>query len=63
MGCSSSSPSGSLSSVVGLCRMGGPVLDLVNTLDLSRKSAKAWIPRWVPRMSGGYTEGEIFLRM
>jgi len=43
--------------------MGGPVLDLVNTLDLSRKSAKAWIPRWVPRMSGGYTEGEIFLRM
>jgi len=33
MGCSSSSPSGSLSLVVGLCRMGGPVLDLVNALD------------------------------
>jgi len=55
MGCSSSSPSSSLSLVVGLCRMGGPVPDLVNALDLSRNSARAWIPWWVPRMSGGYT--------
>ena len=51
--------SGSLSSIVGLCRVGGPVPDLVNALDLSKNSVRALIPLWVPRMSGGYIGGEI----
>jgi len=42
---------------------GGFVPDLVNALDLSRNFATAWIPSWVPRISGGYMKGEISSRM
>ena len=42
---------------------GGFVPDLVNALDLSRNSARAWIPLWVPRISRGYMKGEISSRM
>jgi len=48
--------SGSLTLIVGLCRVGGPVPDLVNALDLSKSSVRALIPLWVPRMSGGKLE-------
>jgi len=43
--------------------LGGSVPDLVNALDLSRNSARAWIPSWVPRISRGYMKGEISSRM
>jgi len=42
---------------------GGFVPDLVNALDSSRSSVRAWIPSWVPRISRGYMKGEISSRM
>ena len=42
---------------------GGFVPDLVNALDSSGNSARAWISSWVPRISGENIKGEISSRM